>query len=207
MPFRAIVGHRRVLTLLSRVIAADTLPPALLLAGPEGVGKRVAALAAAEALNCLKPVGKTNQSDADVFELDACGICDACRRIARIIHPDVVLLEPGDTGTIKIEQIRDVIDRAAYRPFEGSRRVVIVEDADAMVPAAQSALLKILEEPPSASVFMLVSSLPDALLPTVQSRCPRLSFAYLSAADVARVLVRDHGYSDIDARAAAAGAR
>ena len=75
-----------------------------------------------------------------------------------------------------------------------------------MVPQAQNALLKTLEEPPSASVFLLVSSMPDALLPTVRSRCPRLRFAALPAADVATVLVRDHEFTAADARAAAARA-
>jgi DNA polymerase-3 subunit delta' len=102
--------------------------------------------------------------------------------------------------------VRDCIDAAAYRPFEGRRRVVIVDDADAMMPPAQSALLKTLEEPPSATVFLLVSAMPDALLPTVRSRCPRLRFARLPASDVARVLVQNHGYSAADAQAAAADA-
>ena len=200
MPFQALAGHHRVLTLLTRAIARNTLPPALLLAGPDGIGKRRAALAIAKTLNCLD-----TRASGD-FEIDACGTCESCRRIARGVHPDVLVVEPGDTGSIKIEQVRDVIDRAAYRPFEGRRRAVIVDEADALVPAAQSALLKTLEEPPSASVFLLVSSMSDSLLPTVRSRCPRLRFAPLSAADVAHVLIRDHGYTDTDARAAAADA-
>ena len=106
-------------------------------------------------------------------------------------------------ATIKIEPMRDVIDRAGFRPFEGRRRVVIIDEADAMVPQAQNALLKTLEEPPSASVFLLVSSMPDALLPTVRSRCPRLRFAALPVAEVATVLMRDHEYAAADARAAA----
>ena len=215
MPFRSIVGHRRVVSLLSRAVARGTLPPALLLAGPAGVGKRRTALALAEAINCLQPLIQTPSEGGDpaapgkvraVLELDACGECTACRRVARGVHPDVLLIEPGDTGTIKIEQVRDVIDRAGYRPFEGRRRAVIVDEADALVPPAQNALLKTLEEPPSASIFVLVSSLPDALLPTVRSRCPRLRFGPLSPAEVASVLVRDHGYADVDARAAAADA-
>jgi DNA polymerase-3 subunit delta' len=117
-----------------------------------------------------------------------------------------VLLEPGDSGSIKIETVREVIDRAAFRPFEGRRRFVIIDEADALVEPAQNALLKTLEEPPSASVFILVSSMADALLPTVRSRCQRLRFGALSAADVSTVLVGDHGYSESDARAAAADA-
>jgi len=138
------------------------------------------------------------------FERDACGECASCRRIARGIHPDLIVVEPGDMGTIKIEQLRDVIDRSQYRPFEGRRRVVIIDEADAAGDDAQSALLKTLEEPPSASIFILVSSMPDALLPTVLSRCPRLRFSPLSPNEVARALVQDHGYSAQEARIAAA---
>jgi DNA polymerase-3 subunit delta' len=200
VPFRTVVGHRRLLSLLSRAIARETLPPSLLLAGPAGVGKRRTAIASAEAINCLEP--RATQD----LERDACGQCTACKRIARGVHPDVIVIEPGDTGSIKIEQVRDVIDRAGYRPFEGRRRVVIIDEADALVAPAQNALLKTLEEPPSASVFLLVSSMPDALLPTVRSRCPRLRFGALSAAEVADALMRDHEYGEADARAAAADA-
>ena len=200
MPFRTIAGHSRLLSLLARVIARDSMPPAVLMAGPAGVGKRLTAIAIAQAVNCLQP-----QSSSE-FERDACGECASCRRIARGVHPDVIVVEPGETGAIKIEQLRDVIDRSQYRPFEGRRRVVIINEADAAGADAQSALLKTLEEPPSASLFILISSIPDALLPTVLSRCPRLRFGPLTAAEVARVLKQDHGYSESDARAAAADA-
>ena len=199
MPFHSITGHRRMLSLLSRAAAGRRVPPALLLAGPRGVGKRRVAQALAETLNCQEPV-----RDAEGLTLDACGACGACRKIARGMHPDVPVLEPGESGSIKIEQVREMIDRAQYRPFEGRTRVVIIDDADALVPQAQNALLKTLEEPPSASVFVLVSSLPDTLLQTVRSRCPRLRFAPLLPSEVAEVLVRDHGYAKADAVAAAA---
>jgi DNA polymerase-3 subunit delta' len=201
MPLQSIAGHGRLLSLLSRAVARQTLPPSLLLSGPGGVGKRTTALALAETLNCLQP-----RSSGDGLEIDACGACASCRRIARGVHPDVIVLEPGETGTIKIDEVRDIIDRANYRPFEGRRRVVIVDEADTMMAAAQNALLKTLEEPRPASVFMLVSSMPDALLPTVRSRCPRLRFVALAAADVAGVLMRDHGHTEAEARAVAADA-
>ena len=200
MPFTAITGHRQRLSLLSRAIARGTLPPALLLAGPQGVGKRRTAIAIAQAFNCLDP------RVTDEFEIDACGACASCRRIERGGHPDVLTIEPGDTGVIKIEQVRDAIDRAGYRPFEGRRRVVIVDEADAMMAPAQNALLKTLEEPPSASTFVLVSSMPDVLLPTVRSRCSHLRFGGLPPSEVTAVLARDHGYSESEARAAAADA-
>jgi DNA polymerase-3 subunit delta' len=200
VPFRDIFGHRRVVSLLSRAVARGSVPPSLLFAGPEGVGKRRVAIALAETLNCLQP------TTGDGLERDACGTCAACRRIARGTHPDVIVLEPGDSGTIKIDPVREIIDRAQYRPFEGRRRAVIVDHADALTDDAQSALLKILEEPPSGSVFLLVTSSPDALLSTVRSRCPRLRFGPLSPGEIADALKRDHEYGDAEARAAAADA-
>src|SRR3954454_10898402 len=177
MPFRDVVGHVRLIELLSRSVAGGTLPPSLLFAGPAGVGKHLAAVSVAQALNCGNAAPR-----AEGTGLDACGVCAACTRIARAVHPDVLFVSPGESGSIKIDQVRDVIDRAAYRPFEGRRRVVIIDQADALVPAAQNALLKTLEEPPSSSVFILVTARPDVLLATVRSRCPQLRFRPLSAA-------------------------
>jgi len=197
MPFRTVAGHRPLLELLARATARATLPQSLLFAGPAGVGKRLTALALAQALNCDNP---STYADG----IDACGSCKPCTRIAKGLHADVLIVEPGETGTIKIEQIREVVDRAGYRPFEGRRRVVIIDDADALGIPAQDAVLKTLEEPPSASVFVLVTDRPDVLLPTGRSRCQRLRFGPMDVADVAAILVRDHEMSSTEAHAAAA---
>ena len=93
VPFRNIVGHRRLLTLLSRAVSRDTLPPSLLLAGPAGIGKRRAAMAIAESVNCLNP------QQTGEFVRDACGECPACRRIQRGVHPDVIVIG-GGVGSI-----------------------------------------------------------------------------------------------------------
>jgi DNA polymerase-3 subunit delta' len=201
MPFRDIFGHVRLIKLLTRAAASGTLPPSLLFAGPSGIGKRLTAVALAQALNCTK--NSSSQGLDSVF--DACGVCPACSRIARGVHPDVPIVEPGDSGAIKIDQVREIVDRAAYRPFEGRRRVVIVDEADALVPAAQHALLKTLEEPPPSSVFILVTARPDVLLATVRSRCPQLRFRPLAADDIASALVA-RGHSESEARAVAATA-
>ena len=179
MPFRDVVGHRRLIDLLSRSIQHDCLPPSLLFTGPEGSAKRDMAIAVAQALNCTQSPVAGPQSP-----VDACGTCSACVRIARGMHPDVLIVEPGESGSIKIEQIRDVVDRSTYRPFEGRRRVVIIDDAAAVVAAAQNALLKTLEEPSASSVFILLTSRPDVLLPTVRSRMIRLTFAESRPADL-----------------------
>jgi DNA polymerase-3 subunit delta' len=206
MPFREIVGHRRLLTLLSQAIARESLTPSLILSGPAGVGKRLAALAVAQGLNCASPISSREDDEGAMGGLifDACGDCSGCRRVTRGIHPDVQIIEPGETGSIKIEQVRAAIDRAVFRPFEGRRRVTIIDHADALVLAAQHALLKTLEEPLPASVFILVTSRPDALLATVRSRCARLRFGRLAVADVAAVLERSHQYTRTNALAVAA---
>ena len=115
-------------------------------------GSGALAIAVAQALSCVRP--------APAKDVDSCGTCQACTRIARGVHPDVLVVEPGENGSIKVDQVRDIVDRSMYRPFDGKRRVVIIDDADALVPAAQNALLKTLEEPPSSSVFMLVTVTP-----------------------------------------------
>ena len=221
MPFRDAIGNPRILALLARSVANDSLPPSLIFAGPPGVGKRLVATALAQALNCLNPSTPDPAPGSEhpapggkhpapggrhqALEMDACGTCAACTRIARGVHPDVLVLEAGDTGSIRIEQVREAVDRAAYRPFEGKRRVVIIDDADALVPAAQNALLKTLEEPPTLSVFVLVTARPDVLLPTVRSRCPHLNFRPLSPNEIAGALVA-RGQTGTAAHAVAAAA-
>jgi DNA polymerase-3 subunit delta' len=207
MPFFDVLGHRRLLSVLARSVHRGSLPPSLILAGPAGVGKRRVAIAVAQALNCtaLRIDATGDPADLSVIALDSCGACPACLRIARGVHPDISIIEPGDSGAIKVDQIRDVVDRAAYRPFEGRRRVVIFDDADALMPSAQNALLKTLEEPPASAVFLLVTARPDALLPTVRSRCPLLRFGALGVDDIVAALVA-RGRTEADARTVAATA-
>jgi DNA polymerase-3 subunit delta' len=217
MPFRDLIGHRRLVGLLARSVHRGTLPPSLIFAGPSGIGKRRLATALAQALNCLSPVLTSSDprspnasepprpSSEPLLEIDACGRCAACSRIARGVHPDVLVIEPGDNGSIRIDEIRDMVDRASYRPFEGRRRLVIIDQADALVVAAQNALLKTLEEPPSLSVFILITARPDTLLGTVRSRCPQLRFRPLAADDIAAALML-RGSSEREARAVAATA-
>jgi len=176
MPFRDL-SQRRLASLLARSVARDALPPSLIFSGPSASDLRETAVATAQSINCLQPVVKND-------ERDACGTCAACTRIARGMHPDVLVIEPGDSGSIKVDQIRDMIDRTGFRPFEGRRRVVIVDQADLMIAAAQNALLKTLEEPPPSSVFILATTRPDMLLLTVQSRCPRLRFQSASREEI-----------------------
>jgi DNA polymerase-3 subunit delta' len=196
MPLSSIIGHRAAVDLLRRAVAAQRVPQSLLLAGPEGVGKGTLALALAQAVNCRNQV-----------EGDACGTCSNCRRIERNQFSDVTRVELGEEASIKIKVLRErVIEPIGYRPFEGAKRVSIIDPADAMTREAQDALLKTLEEPPSSAILILVSAYPDTLLPTIQSRCRRLRVGLLSDDDVARVLVEREQVSPSQARTMAASA-
>jgi len=199
MSFREIVGHRRLKRLLARAAYSGTLPPSLVFAGPEGVGKKQMAYALAQALNCLEPI-----EDA-AGERDGCGRCTSCSRIARGLHPDVLFVRrPEDKSGILIAQTRELIRQVGYRPFEGRYRVAVIDDADDLGGDSQDALLKTLEEPPPRNVFVLVTARPNVLSTSVRSRCCMLRFAPLAAAEIAGALVKGHGFSDADARAAAA---
>lgn len=199
MTYRTIVGHAPVKALLSGAVARNTVPPTLLFSGPHGVGKSLVADATAAAINCASPV-----RDLPGLPVDACGKCRVCDRIARGVHVDVLRLEPDEKASIKVDVVRDVLERTSFRPFEGRRRVVIVREADTLEPHAQNALLKSLEEPPPGTLFILTTAVPGALLPTVRSRCMQLRFGSLTHEEVATVLERDHGFDADKARAAAA---
>lgn len=202
MKLSAVRGHATVRRLLAQAVARDRLPPSLVLSGPDGVGKRQVALGLAELLNCEATAAPGGAAGVP----ESCGACRACGRISRGVHADVIVVEPGDTGAIKVDAVRGVVEQAAFRPFEGRRRVVVVDDADRLVAEAQNALLKTLEEPPPASVFLLVTHRPHLLLPTVRSRCPEIRFGGLATDEVVDVLVGACGVEPAAARAAAAAA-
>jgi len=194
MPFSEIIGHRNLVGLLRRAVARGRVPQSLVFAGPDGVGKRAMAVALAQAVNCP-------QAD----EGDGCGACPVCRRIAAGTHSDVVVLDKGDEASIKIKPLRErVLDVVGFRPFEGARRVFIIDPADELTVEAQDALLKTLEEPPPSAILILVTAYPDTLLPTIQSRCRRLRFGPLTEAEVAAVLTRHEGVPEARAHVQAA---
>jgi len=105
-----------------------------------------------------------------------CGACRACRKVAAGTHPDVSRTAPApDKREISVDQIRALRADAYVRPNEGRRKVYVIDPADAMNPAAQNALLKVLEEGPAYAAFLLLADRPGLLLDTVRSRCEHLA--------------------------------
>ncbi len=186
--WHAIVGQDSAVTLLRRALAADRLAHAYAFVGPAGVGRRLTALALAQA--CLCPDG-------------GCGSCSTCRRVAVGHHPDCHLLAPAPpkdnprgAATLRIEEVRELEHRAALAPLEGARKIFIVDDADHMTLPTAQALLKTLEEPPPRTLLILIVANPAALPATVLSRCQRVRFRPLGEADLAALLQARGGSPD-----------
>jgi DNA polymerase-3 subunit delta' len=197
-----IVGNQRPRDLLARALARNRLSPALLFHGPEGIGKLTTGLAVAARLNCHRPA-----------DGDACGTCVPCSKIASWNHPDVKVLEseadaarsgrpvffpdsqatgraaPRRSERLLIGQVRSMLREIDFRPFEGRWRVILVRhlESDPSLGCANT-LLKALEEPPATTLFLLTSSRPERLPPTIRSRCQTLAFQPASRGEVAAFL-------------------
>ena len=108
-------------------------------------------------------------------EKRACGLCVSCKKFEKKCHPDFLDLTP-EKGSLKIEAIREIFRKISLKPFEASCRVVCIQEADRLSDSAANALLKTLEEPPPSALILIVTTIPERLLPTIRSRCHRLPF-------------------------------
>ncbi|MFQ5827956.1 MAG: DNA polymerase III subunit delta' [Candidatus Methylomirabilia bacterium] len=188
-----IRGHATQLELLARALESDRVAHAYAFVGPPGVGKKLTALAFAQALLCPS----ARSSVGGTGGLAGCGSCSACRRVEAGAHPDCRLVVP-EGQSIRIEQVRNLERSAALRPYEGRWKVFIVDDADRMSLVTANALLKTLEEPPDRTVMILVLSRVKAVPATVISRCQVVRFARLGLAEAVQLL-RDRGLDQVTA--------
>lgn len=196
MPFNTIIGHQRPIKWLQTAVRTNHLGHAYLFHGETAIGKRQTAMALTQFLHCEYP-----HEDS---LLDACGTCRSCHQVEEAIHPDCLMIEPEDAqkpnSKIKVDQIRAIEHLVIYRPLIGTHKVCIIDRAEAMTTEAANALLKTLEDPPDHCLFVLISSHPEYLLPTIRSRCIALRFSPLPFSDVYSYLMQHATMEPPDAK-------
>jgi DNA polymerase-3 subunit delta' len=179
--FKHLLGHNKAKSLLREASAKNKLGHAYLFRGPDGVGKKRAALALAAYLNCKSPL-----------EDDACCSCASCSKYVSGNHPDLIHIVP-DGAAIKIGQVRELKHKLTFPPLEAALRVIILEDIHTMRREAANSLLKTLEEPAPNNLLVLTADQAGDILPTIISRCQIIPFGPLDHEDVARVLMQENG--------------
>ena len=172
-----IIGHQQIVEQLQRTVASDRIAGAYLFVGPVGVGKETVARYFAQLIFCQQ----NTQSHI------VCGTCLPCRKVDSGNHPDLQFIRP-DGSLLRIGQIRELQKQIIYEPLEASRKVYILTDVERMNAEAENCLLKTLEEPPAASVLILLTSNIQTLLPTTRSRCQILQFHPMLTQELAEVL-------------------
>ena len=174
-----VVGHGAIKRSLQNAVEQGRTNHAYLFSGPSGVGKFTTALALAAAMLC--PEG-------------GCGECNVCRRVVEEKHPDVTVIRPAGKN-IPVETIRAMRLDAFRKPTESDRKVYIIKNADRMWDEGASTLLKVLEEPPGNTVFVLITANHEGILPTVRSRCQQINFSRAPAGELHDYLVERKGVS------------
>ncbi len=172
------LGQKQARNLLGRGLASGRLAHAYLFRGPEGVGKQLLARGLTAAVNCAAAQG-----------LAACGHCSSCRKFATGAHPDFLLVSP-EKGAIKISQVRELIKKLSFAPYEAGMRVVLIEDIHTMRREAANSLLKTLEEPPEDNILILTADSSQSILPTISSRCQVIPFYALTPQDTVAAITR-----------------
>lgn len=190
--WESVVGHDAVKDRLRTMLRAGRLPHAVLLYGPEGVGKRRLAETTAAALLC--------EHRGDV----PCGTCQSCREMLGGGHADLLVIEPETSGrsrpVIRIDTIRALKSEVVLTPSSyGGRHVVIIDGAEALNEAAANSLLKTIEEPPGDTHFLLITSQRSSLLDTIISRCMPLACGALTPAEVAAVIMAQPAAGELTA--------
>ncbi|SRR5579883_850056 len=163
--FAELVGQEAIATTLTNAICTTKIAPAYLFTGPRGTGKTSSARILAKSLNCLKYDKPTPQP---------CGVCDVCKGITKGYSLDVIEIDAAsNTG---VDNVRDLIEKAQFAPVQCRYKVYVVDECHMLSTQAFNALLKTLEEPPKHVVFVLATTDPQRVLPTIISRCQRFDF-------------------------------
>ena len=195
MPFADIIGHTAPIGWLRCAIQSNKLGHAYLFVGEDAIGKRLTAVRMAQSINC--------KEFREGVAPDPCGECQSCYQIDAQIHPDYLYIRPdaeGPNPQIRIERVREIEHHVVYRPLVGTRKICLIDEVDRLTIGAANALLKTLEEPPDHCLFLLITSRPSSLLPTIISRCLVVRFSPSSPADVKTYLMKEKHCSESEAR-------
>lgn len=181
-----LIGNEKTALTVNNFIKEQRIPHAILIVGDSGTGKHTLCDFLAKAIVCSK-------------ENAPCGECENCLAALTNNHPDITVIAPEDNKkSIAVAQVRELRQEAFIKPHKSEKRVFVIDSADTMNAASQNALLKVLEEPPEAVMFLLIAENKAAFLDTVISRCVVLNLTVPEREKAVELLVKDGKYSKDD---------
>ncbi len=181
--FEEVAGQQVIVRTLKNAIANDKIAHAYLFCGPRGTGKTTMARLFAKALNCSEGLGHQ------------CNQCENCVALNNGSHPDVVEIDAASNNGV--DQVRELIERVNYAPIRGRYKIYIIDEVHMMSQGAFNALLKTLEEPPEHVIFILATTEPHKVLPTILSRCQRYDFGKIEPNDMKAKLIEILGKESV----------
>ncbi len=187
-----IIGHQNIISQLRNAVKTERVAGAYLFTGVQGVGKETLASYFANLILC----------EAADEALKPCGVCRACRKIQNGNHPDLHFIRP-DGAQIKIDQIREMQQQIVFQPLEGPRKIYILTNTERLNDAAANAILKTLEEPPTASTLMLLTENIETIILTIRSRCQIIPLYPMHTKELTTELTKRFSVDDETASSAA----
>lgn len=172
--FDEVVGQQPIIQTLKNAIVQNRIAHAYLFCGPRGTGKTSIAKIFAKMLNCEDESNKP------------CGKCTNCKMVQNGSHPDIIEIDAASNNGV--DEVRNLIDKVKYAPMQGKYKVYIIDEVHMMTTGAFNALLKTIEEPPAHVVFILATTEPNKVIPTIISRCQRFDFNKVSQKDIEKRL-------------------